>query len=87
MSMDEGTKKLIAVGASVGANCHPCLEYHIARALELGIDRREIRAAVELAKAVRGGATASMDKLALSLLGSDPPKQSCHSQAAACCCS
>ncbi len=85
--MDEGTKKLIAVGASVGENCHPCLEYHIARALELGIDRREIRAAVELAKAVRGGATASMDKLALSLLGSDPPQQSCNSQAAACCCS
>ncbi|MHB9097907.1 MAG: sigma-70 family RNA polymerase sigma factor [Syntrophales bacterium] len=32
--MDERTKKLIAVGASVGANCHPCLEYHVGRALE-----------------------------------------------------
>ncbi len=85
--MDERTKKLIAVGASVGANCHPCLEYHVARALEAGIDRSEIMEVVEVAKAVRKGATASMDKLALNLLGSDPPQQSCNSQAASCCCS
>ncbi len=85
--MDERTKKLIAVGASVGANCHPCLEYHVGRALEACIDHSEIMAAVEVAKAVRGGATASMDKLALKLLGSDPPQQSCNSQAASCCCS
>ncbi|MFA5181027.1 MAG: carboxymuconolactone decarboxylase family protein [Syntrophales bacterium] len=85
--MDDRTKKLIAVGASVGANCHPCLEYHVGRALEAGIDRSEIMAAVEVAKAVRGGATASMDKLALKLLGSDFPQQSCNSQAASCCCS
>jgi AhpD family alkylhydroperoxidase len=87
MSMDDRTKKLIAVGASVGANCHPCLEYHVAKALEAGIDRSEIMAVVEVAKTVRKGATASMDKLALNLLGSDPPQQSCNSQAASCCCS
>ncbi|MCX5829005.1 MAG: carboxymuconolactone decarboxylase family protein [Deltaproteobacteria bacterium] len=85
--MDDRTKKLLAVGASVGANCHPCLEYHVGRALELGIDRSEIMEAVEVAKAVRGGATASMDKFALKLLGSDLTKQSCNSQAASCCCS
>ena len=85
--MDERTKKLIAVGASVGANCHPCLEYHVARALEAGLERGEIMEAVEVAKGVRRGATASMDKLALNLLGSDPPQQSCNSQSASCCCS
>jgi len=85
--MDDRTKKLISVGASVGANCHPCLEYHIGRALEAGIDRSEIMEAVEAAKIVRRGATASMDKLALKLLGNDPPQESCNSQAASCCCS
>jgi AhpD family alkylhydroperoxidase len=87
MNMDDRTKKLLAVGASVGANCHPCLEYHVGRALESGIDRSEIMAAVEVAKGVRRGATASMDKLALKLLGSDLPQQACDSREASCCCS
>jgi AhpD family alkylhydroperoxidase len=86
MNMDERTKKLLAVGASVGANCHPCLEYHVGRALESGIARSEIMEAVEVAKGIRRGATASMDKLALKLLGNDLPPQSCNSQEASCCC-
>ena len=84
--MDERTKKLIAVGASVGANCHPCLEYHVGKAREFGIDRGEIMEAVETAKAVRGGAAASMDRLALSLLGDGSPRPSCEKQASSCCC-
>jgi AhpD family alkylhydroperoxidase len=68
MSMDEQTKKLIAIGASVGANCHPCLEYHVGKALEAGINRDEIMEAVDFAKAVRRGAASSMDKLAMTLI-------------------
>ena len=59
--MDDRTKKLIAVGASVGANCHPCLEYTIGKALEAEIGRDEIMEAVDVAKAVRQGAASSMD--------------------------
>jgi AhpD family alkylhydroperoxidase len=68
MKMDERTKKLIAVGASVGANCHPCLEHHVGKALEAGIDRDDLMEAVEVAKAVRKGAASSMDKLSLHLV-------------------
>ncbi len=85
--MDERTKKLIAVGASVGANCHPCLEYHVGKARELGIPYSEIREAVEAAKAVRGGAAASMDKLAVKLLGDGAPAHPVASREAPCCCS
>jgi len=85
--MDDRTKKLLAVGASVGANCHPCLEYHVGRALEAGLGRSEIMEAVEVAKGVRRGATASMDKLALQLLGNELPQQSCDNREASCCCS
>ncbi len=85
--MDERTKRLIAVGASVGANCHPCLEYCIGKARELEIPCSEIMAAVETAKAVRGGATASMDRLALKLLGDGAPGQTVESPKAPCCCS
>jgi len=85
--MDERTKKLIAVGASVGANCHPCLEYHIGKARELGIECSEIAEAVEAAKAVRGGAAASMDKLALALLNNETHRPSGESRESSCCCS
>ena len=85
--MNEQTKRLIAVGASVGANCHPCLEYHIGKARELGIECSEIMEAVEAAKAVRGGAAASMDKLALKLLSNGAPGRSAESQESSCCCS
>ena len=84
--MDDRMKQLVAVGASVGANCHPCLEYSVGKALECGIDKSEIMEAVNVAKKVRGGATASMDKLALKLLGNEPPKQSCESRESSCCC-
>ena len=84
--MDERTKKLIAVGASVGANCYPCLEYHIGKAQELGIEFSEIREAVEVAKAVRGGATAGIDRLALKLLGDGAPGRSAEGRECSCCC-
>lgn len=87
--MNERIKKLIAIGASVGANCHPCLEYHVGRALEMGIDREEIEAAVEVGKAVRRGAAGSMDKLALNLVRDRLGASSCSAEAcsgADCCC-
>lgn len=45
--MDDRTKELIAIGASVGAHCQPCLTYHVGKARELGIDEESIRAAIE----------------------------------------
>ncbi|MCX5841153.1 MAG: carboxymuconolactone decarboxylase family protein [Deltaproteobacteria bacterium] len=83
--MDEQTKKLIAVGASVGANCHPCLEYHVGKALEFGIDRSKIMDAIEIAKAVRQGAASSMDKLALSLIQDRSPLPTLKTGECGCC--
>jgi len=83
--MDEQTKKLIAVGASVGANCHPCLEHHVGKALEFGIDRNEIMEATNIAKAVRQGAASSMDKLAMTLIQNRLPSTSGVNEACSCC--
>ena len=85
--MEDKLKRLITVAASVGANCHPCLEYHIGKALEYGISKSEIMEAVDVAKAVRGGATASMDALALKLLNGNSTPQSCGGRESSCCCS
>ncbi len=69
MKLDDRTRKLIAVGASVACNCHPCLEYHLAQAQSMGIDMASIEDAIEAGRAVRIGAASSMDKLASQLTG------------------
>lgn len=86
--MDERMKKLIAIGASVGANCHPCVEHHIGKALEMGLDKSEISEAAAVAKTVRKGAAASMDALVLKLLDEGAPGE-CGGGGgkSSCCCS
>jgi AhpD family alkylhydroperoxidase len=61
--IDERIKELIAVGASVSANCHPCIEYHVTKAREMKIDEAEIQQAVEVGRMVRKGAAGQMDEL------------------------
>lgn len=85
-SMDERIKELIAIGASIGANCHPCIEFHIKKSLEMGIGKDEIQEAVDQAKAVRRGAAASMDKLVLKLMGAEAASE-CGDKEPSCCCS
>jgi len=61
--LDTKTKELIAIGASVACNCHPCVKYHIGKACELNIDSELIKQAVEVGKMVRKGAASQMDEL------------------------
>jgi AhpD family alkylhydroperoxidase len=68
MKLDYRIRELIAVGSSVGANCHSCLEYHFGKAREQGIPDDEIAEAIEVGKMVRKGAQGKMDKLATNLL-------------------
>ena len=61
--LDANIKELIAIGASVSSNCHPCMKYHTAKARELNIDEAEIQQAVDVGKMVRKGAAGQMDEL------------------------
>ena len=67
MKLDSHTLALIAVGASVTANCQPCLEHNYGAALETGADGQEIAEAIEVGKRVRQGAAAKLDKFAIGL--------------------
>lgn len=67
MRLDEKIRELVAIGASVTANCQPCLQYHVGKALESGADEHEIAEAIETGKTVRKGAAAKMDKFVASL--------------------
>ncbi len=61
MELSDKVKELVAVGASITANCQPCLRHHVEKALGFGADPEEVRAAVEVGKRVRKGASAKMD--------------------------
>lgn len=77
MKLDNRVKELIAIGASITANCQPCLQYHVTKALENGADEQEIKEAVDVGGMVRKGAAAKMDKCASS------PNQAAPSTASA----
>ena len=65
--IDSRIKELIAIGASISANCHPCLKYHINKAREMEIDEEEIQQSIEVGKMVRKGAAGQMDELVSEL--------------------
>ena len=67
MKLDERVARLIAVGASITANCQPCLQINMTKALECGIDEQEIAEAIRVGKMVRQGAASKMDKFTLGL--------------------
>jgi len=71
--MDERTKELIAIGASIGAHCQPCLTYHVAKAKELGLDADLIRAAIAAGYTVQTGATVAMQEFANRVLAALTP--------------
>ena len=60
--MDERTKELIAIGASVSGHCQPCLASHLGKARELSIGEDEIQAAIEIGYRVEKGASTAMKK-------------------------
>lgn len=67
MELESRIQALIAVGASVSANCQPCLQSTVAMALKSGVSEQEITEAIEVGKRVRRGAASNMDKFASEL--------------------
>jgi AhpD family alkylhydroperoxidase len=67
--VENKTKMLIAVGASVTANCQPCLKTAVSQAQGTGADEKEIREAIAIGRIVRRGAMGKMDKFTSTLVG------------------
>ncbi len=81
--MDTQMKELIAIGASVTANCVPCLRYHLKKVRETGVDEAQIQTAVSIGRMVRKGAASKWDEEAETLLGSVPTTGSADQKAQA----
>ena len=66
--MDEKTKEMICIGASVAAHCQPCLEYHVKKGREAGLSEEEIKSCTELGVMVERGAANAMKKFSDGVL-------------------
>lgn len=66
--MDDRVKELVAMGAAAAANCHPCMDHHLAKCDEIGIPREEVAAAVRVGLMVNHGAETAIRKHANRLL-------------------
>ncbi|NVN99555.1 MAG: carboxymuconolactone decarboxylase family protein [Geobacteraceae bacterium] len=62
MEMNETIRELIAVGASINANCQPSLQIHIDKALKSGARQQDVDIAIGIGNRVRKGAVSKMDE-------------------------
>ena len=46
-------RELVALGAALGSNCVPCIEYHVPQARKAGLSDSEIAEAIRLSDKVR----------------------------------
>jgi AhpD family alkylhydroperoxidase len=76
--------ELVAIGAAIGSNCIPCVEYHISAGRQLGISDDEIRAAIALADKVRRAPARKVLEAAKAVIEGLPvPPEDGNSQCAA----
>jgi AhpD family alkylhydroperoxidase len=66
--MDNKTRELVAVAASLAAGCEKCLRQHTLAARRLGVSASDIQEAVEIARAARLAAAMSIDEVAERLM-------------------
>lgn len=72
--MDDSTRELIAIGASIGAHCRPCLDYHVAKGRELGLTDEAIRAAIAVGHQVEHGAMSAMREYSNTVCPPETPR-------------
>jgi AhpD family alkylhydroperoxidase len=64
----DAVAELVALGASVGANCEPCFKVHYDKARKLGVAHDDLVATVRLAQQVKDTPAKAMVDLAAKLL-------------------
>jgi len=78
--------ELVALGAAMGSNCAPCIEYHIREAKKVGLNEHEILAAIQFADKVRQVPASKVLQTALKLLPSAADNFQLDNAAADCGC-
>ena len=84
MKLDDRIKDLIAVGASITANCQSCLQYHTSEARKIGADEQDIMEAIDVGNMVQRGAASKMDTFAANLIQPAAPATSSSDEGRGC---
>lgn len=71
-------QELVAIGASIGSNCVPCVAFHVKRAKVVGLEPDKIRAAVALAQEIRAVPAELVVNTALAHLGTIAVEEPCE---------
>ena len=66
--LSSAERELVALGAALGSNCVPCIEYHIPEARKLGLTDSQINEAILLADRVRQVPAGKVLSAALGML-------------------
>jgi 4-carboxymuconolactone decarboxylase len=51
--LNKRERELVAIGAAMGSNCVPCIEYHIQQSRKCGLSDAEITEAIEFADKIK----------------------------------
>jgi AhpD family alkylhydroperoxidase len=62
-------RELVGIGASIGAGCHSCLEYHLDAGARAGLAEADLLKAIEDAECVRRSASGQLSALGRRRLG------------------
>ena len=89
--LSSAERQLVALGAALGSNCVPCIQYHIPEARKAGFSDRQIKEAIRLADKVREVPArkvlaAALDMLSKANVGTHPEQSvlDCAQTAADC---
>jgi len=70
-NLTDRERELVALGAAIGSNCVPCIEYHIPAARKAGLSDSQIAEAVRLADKVRQVPARKVLDVALTMAGGE----------------
>lgn len=74
MALEQKDKELVAIGASIGAGCGPCIDHHIPAGRDAGLTEAELTRAVEVAEATHQAAVQLLSRRSHQLLHSAEPQ-------------
>jgi len=78
--------ELVALGASLGSNCVPCIAYHIGEVKKYGVSDDQIREAIELADKIRKIPADLVRNTAFANLDDEPSPPAATDDSGTSCC-
>jgi AhpD family alkylhydroperoxidase len=66
--MDEKTKELVGIAASISGHCRPCFLYHFKQAEKLGVPMDDISEVIEFSRSISAAGDKGMHEFILKQL-------------------